>query len=273
MSNLTFGLELEWADVDRRIELPRSLGSWDFEDYTIVNSDGRANDPTGAWPFGGEINTAPTTSAEECAEQVRLLAGLLNPTINYRCNLHVHVGVPELLHDIDLLKRVAAYARRNEDFVYSRVEPIPQPTREEYADPEAYRGAVKRYRRRLVSHHYSLPEARFAELMTATTLEEVYNSHAPFSSGRRHFQIAPRPGMNLRSIKKNGTIEFRHFPGSADPIEIESAVSWCRLFVEAALAGSPDASTIYESRGWTFPQFRPYIHELELGYQETKYQK
>jgi hypothetical protein len=274
VSGMTFGLELEWADVDRRISIPETLGSWDFEDYTIVNSNGRANDPTGAYSFGGEINTRPTETPMEQAHIASQLADLLKPTINYRCNLHVHVAVPGLAQDLELIKQVATYFRYNERFVFETIEPIPKPTSEEYPNPEELKGAMKRYRRRLVSHHYSLPEVRYQELLNSSTLEELYSAHAPLSkSGRRQFQIAPRPAMNLRSLFKNGTIEFRHFPGTANWMEIESAVSWCKFFVIAAITDFTPAEQVYGFRGWTFPEFRPYIHELELGYQETKFKK
>ncbi len=271
---MTYGLELEWADVDRRIEIPEDLGSWDTQDYTIVNSNGRANDPTGRYPIGGEINTKPTSTPMEQAHIAFQLAELLKPTINYRCNLHVHVAVPGLAEDVNLMKQVALYFRENEKFVFSVVEPIPKPTKEDYADPEELKGAMKRYRRRLFSHHYSLPEERFAELMRASYPTDIYASHAPLSaSGLRLFHIAPRPAMNLRSLFKNGTIEFRHFPGTADWIEIESAVSWCKSFVTAAITDQTPAKDLYESRDWIFPQFRPYNHKLEVGYQETKFKK
>lgn len=275
IDDLTLGCELEWADVDRRVILPERLGKWDDKDYTIVNSDGHANDPTGNYPFGGEINTRPTRTAQEQAEIVAELTTLLRPTINYRCNLHVHVGIGDWADDLDLLKQMAAYCRDHEAFVYRYVEPIPKPTPSEYANRAEYDGAMKRYKRRLVSHHHRLSDRRFAELMNSETLEQFYLSHAPRNNatGRRMFHIAPRAGMNFRSIRKHGTIEFRHFPGTADPIEVESACSWVRSFTFAAMTDQRSPQSIYAERKWSFPTFRQYEHRLETGYQRTRFKK
>lgn len=271
----TVGLELEWADVDRTAVIPPELGVWNQLDYTIVNSNGHANHPTGEYSLGGEINTVPTATAGEQAEIVRKLAAQLQPTINYRCNLHVHVRPDvDLTKDPVLLKRVARYFWDAEAFVYSVVEPIPKPLPEDYPDPEAWAGAMKRYRRRLVSHHYTLPYFRRQEVLAAATPDEFRDAHAPpKENGGRSWHIAPRPGMNLRSLWKHGTIEYRHFPGTAYPEEIESCAEWALRFTEAAIAGSPKPEEIWASREWRIPEFRPYIHDLEVGFQVTRYKK
>lgn len=273
MEGLTFGLELEWADIDKRIPIPEHCGTWDYRDWTIVNSDGNANDPTGKTNWkGGEINTRPTSTAQEQANIVQELAQLLQPTVNYRCNLHVHVGIPNAVNDLDILKKLAKYFRENEKFVWSTIEPIPKPVRNAYPSDEAFKGANKRYRRRLVSHHYSIADARYEEMISATTPQQFYDAHAPLGKkGQRVWHIVPRAGMNLRSLWKHGTIEFRHFPGTIDPEEIESAVSWCSMFVEAALITNEPAETLYAKRTWKFPQFKKYQHALEMQYQKTKF--
>lgn len=270
---LSFGLELEWADVDKRTPIPEKYGKWDWRDWTMVNSDGTANDPTGKTNWkGGEINTAPTDSVAEQVKIVSDLAKLLSPTINYRCNLHVHVGISNAITDLDMLKRLAKYIRANETFVWNYVEPIPKPTRDKYESDDAFKGAMKRYKRRLVSHHYSISQERYEEMIDATDPQHFYESHAPKGrKGQRVWHIVPRAGMNLRSLFKHGTIEFRHFPGTADPKEIESALSWCEAFTDAAINNGKSAEEIYKSREWTFPKFRKYQHTLELGYQKTKF--
>jgi len=269
----TVGLELEWADVDTRTPISPELGAWNHNDYTIVNSDGHANDPRCTrWFFGGEINTAPTTTAHDQAGIVGELAALLQPIINYRCNTHVHVKPDiDLTRDVNTLLRVAKFFRAAEPFVYKNLEPIPVPERRDYESEEAFAGAKKRYRRRGVSHHYRLPEARWEELVAATDPLQVYDAHAPLmGNGRRGWHIAPRPGMNLRSLWKHGTIEFRHFPGTADPEEVESCAQWCLSFVDIALDGG-SVEELYRSRTWKVPAFRPYVHTLELGYLATTY--
>ena len=267
---LTYGLELEWADVDRWAELP--IGTWATTDNTIVNSDGHANSPDGStWRWGGEINTVPTDTTDGQVVQARVLAEILRPTINYRCNLHVHVGVDPI--DVDFARHLLRFVDRWQDDVFALVDPIPKPTRDDYPDPEHYKGAMTRYRRRLVSHQYRLPAARVDEALAATTLDEFFDAHAPPNrSGGRSWHLAPRPGINLRSLRKHGTIEFRHWPGSADPDEIADALLWCQRFVHHAMYGTDPTETYRQAltRPWRFPTFRPYDHNLELGYRATK---
>jgi hypothetical protein len=142
----------------------------------------------------------------------------------------------------------------------------------EYGTAEEFKGAMKRYRRRLVSHHQSMPLARWVEMKNAATVDEFYEAHAsPTKTGKRAWHLAPRAGMNFRSLRKHGTIEFRHFPGTADPEEIESAAAWCLAFVEAMIYNERDVQEVYNSRNWKFPTFRAYEHNLETVYQATKY--
>jgi hypothetical protein len=267
---LTYGLELEWSDVDRHAALP--VGDWSTTDYTIVNSDGHANDPTGKrHRWGGEINTEPTGTIGGQIEQVAVLAAALNPTINYRSNLHVHVGIDPL--DVDVAKRLLQFISDWQDAVYALVEPIPSPAEGDYqGDMAAFRGAMKRHRRRKVSHQHRLPAVRCAEALRATTMRDFYEAHAPLGrNGHRAWNVAPRPGMNTRSLWKHGTIEFRHFPGSANPDEIGEALRWCGMFTDCALIGSDPCAAYRAGEPWQFPLFHRYEHALEVEYQRTKY--
>lgn len=272
---MSVGIELEWSDVDRHTTIPEHLGKWSTEDYSIVNSDGHANCPDGTtWRWGGEINTRPTKTAHDQAAITAKLVKLLRPTMNYKNNLHVHIGASFLLDDLPLLKLVAFRMRAAESFVYSVIEPLEKPTPEEYPDYEEWKGAVKRWRRNLQSHQHSLSDERFDELMAATTVQEVKDAHAaPTSSGGRAWHIAKRPGMNLRSLWKHGTIEFRHFPGTIDPVEVESACSWCLEFFHDYVLGEATLEEIYGRRTWYFPKFRRYDHKLQLGFEATKFKK
>lgn len=267
---LTFGLELEWADVDRRATLP--CGSWSSQDYTIVNSDGHANDPTGeAWRYGGEINTDPTSTIDGQLKQVCSLSSFLSPVINYRCNLHVHVGFPVSLA---AAKRILEHTAQWQQDVFRLVEPIKKPQRRDFCSNEEFEGAIKRHKRRLVSHQHRLPQSRVAEAMAAKTLKEFNDAHAPLSrDGRRMWPIAPRPGINTRSIIEHGTVEFRHFPGSNDCDEIKDSLRWCKTFVLSAFSNSDPRRGFASGKPWRFPEFKKYQHDLELRYQQTRFNK
>jgi hypothetical protein len=282
VSSVTIGLELEWADVDRWTKIPPELGEWSSSDYSIVNSDGHANSPDGStWRWGGEINTRPTASVTEQGDIVSHLAMLLNPTVNYKCNLHVHCRDSRfgaMLGDVEKLKRFFQYLQDSANFVYTVVEPLPEPRREEFGTIDEFKGALKRWRRNLDSHHHVLPGSRCSEIMNATTPQEFKDAHAsPTSTGSRAWHVAKRPGMNMRSLWKHGTVEYRHFHGTVSPQKAASAARWCQLFTNEATNFAFGETSIgprllYETHGpFDFPQPQPYRHDLQLGFERTKH--
>jgi hypothetical protein len=141
----TIGTELELADARRDTPLP-GCSTWDHKDYTIVNSNGIANDPLGkTWKFGGEINTEPTSSVDAQVNVIQKILDTCSPiaTANYRSNLHVHIRVPGLAADATLVKRTIEWVQTHVNF--SVVDPLPlQPTAT---------AALVRWRRRKQSHH------------------------------------------------------------------------------------------------------------------------
>ena len=123
-STFTYGYEIEWGDVDRRISIPDELGSWEFAETDIVNIHEPyrlvACDPLGVEPpFGGEINTKPTRTWEEQVDRIMQLHQLFvdagnQPSASCVNHGHLHVFVPGLKDDIDSLKLLTAYIKVNQ---------------------------------------------------------------------------------------------------------------------------------------------------------------
>ena len=273
----SYGCELEFADVDRFAKLPDGC-SFDGKDHTVVNSNGVATDPKAlTCNIGGEINAKPTDTIHEQLHVIEnIIKSFKTITVNYRCNLHIHVRVPGLKDDLESCKKLARYIRANEKDVFRLIEPIPKPTTEQYPNAEAFAGAMKRYKRRHRSHQYSVSENVYKAMLDATTTQEFYNAHAPYSDVKKQycFHLKPRAAINLRPLWETGhnTIEFRHFPGTLDLNCYRSCLTWCKLFLDAALNDGPTACELLESNTWmTFPKFEPYQHELEKTYLLTSY--
>jgi len=36
-NTFTYGAEIEWGDIDRRMEIPPSLGKWEYAETDVVN--------------------------------------------------------------------------------------------------------------------------------------------------------------------------------------------------------------------------------------------
>ncbi len=272
---ITFGAELEFADVLYGQRLPTG-NSWNTQDYTIVNSNGVANCPIGKYyQYGGEINTKPTNTVEEQVNNFVNIISILRPkpVINYRCNLHIHAGMRGLRDDLSKLKTLLSYIDRYQQEIFDLIEPIPEPTRQEYRFAEEYAGAMRRYRRRFQSHQSVLAPSQVEKMMNATTTEEFYLAHFRVDKkGVPQKQLHQRCGINLRSLWENDeTIEFRHFPGTINSHEFNSCLEWVECFMEVAFYDISPTDVMVSHPNWVFPKFKPYEHDLEVIYQLTKH--
>jgi hypothetical protein len=273
---LTFGAELEFADVKYGQPLPEG-NAWNRQDDSLVNSNGIANCPIGKyWPYGGEINTKPTDTVREQTENFMAVVACLDPApvINYRCNLHIHVGLRGLRDDLEMLKKLLRYIDTYQLTIWQLIERIPEPKREEYYSFPEYAGAMRRYKRRKQSHQSVLSPRQVAKMLAAKNTEEFYLTHFNFSrQGVPQKHLHQRCGINLRSLWENDeTIEFRHFPGTLDPVEFNTCVTWCEQFMKTALDDQDHPLTILEAMGKPrFPQFKKYDHILEQGYEQTSH--
>jgi hypothetical protein len=270
--NVTYGMELEFGDI-WRTELPQGL-LWNEKDYSIVSSTGIANDPKGrAYARGGEINSVPTCTIEEQLAMFELLLKLHpEAAINHRTNLHLHVCVPGLSENLLALKKLLAYVDSNQDAIYESIEPIPQPYRGDSKSEEDHKGALKRYKRRKVSHQYKVPAARVAEAMQATTVREFFDAHSKLQAdGKRAYGLTTRAGINLLQLQETDTVEFRHFTNTLDVRKLVSCFVWVQNFIPMALdnASVPELMSQYD---YEFPEFAPFDFAMECGYQYTNFQ-
>jgi Putative amidoligase enzyme len=271
MKGWTYGAEHELGDWDQREGLPYAY-KMDVRDVTCMNSDGIAADPKGKlWPYGGEINTPARNSI---ADQVQCLVKILerhpNATVNHRSNLHVHVRVPGLREDLKALKRVAAFNDRWLKDVLPIIEPIPKPLNQPTNESQ---GAMRRWRRRKVSHHTVLVPKRTERMLAADTVDEFFRAEVPISkAGVPLWHCQPRAAVNLRQLLETDTVEFRHYPGTLNTVELHAALTWATIWMEMALQTDKDpiwhAQRLWERIYKPIP-FPEYIHWKEVRYRAT----
>ena len=274
LNNVTFGAEYEFGDIWRNRELPSGL-SWNTKDYSVVSSTGIANDPKGlVYSRGGEINSDPTgTIEEQLGFFEKLLETQLGPVVNHRANLHLHIRVPNLRENLPTLKKLLRYIDANQQGIYTAIEPVPVPCRQNYDSETAYKGAMKRYKRRKVSHQYKVPAARVQEALQATTPEQFFDAHSRLqANGGRAYGLTTRAGINLLQLKETDTVEFRHFTNTLDPAKLRCCFEWVAAFIPAALDNALVPELVAAS-GQNFPEFAPYNHAMEVGYGFTNFDK
>jgi hypothetical protein len=275
--SFSYGVELEYGNCWRGIQLTDGA-KWNCLDNTCVNSTGIANDPQGKiYEYGGEINTRPTNTISEQIEHIQLINKTLidggpEPIVNYRSNLHIHIRVPGLNEDLESCKKLLQYIKNYQQVAFDIVESIPTPDRNKLS-PEIYKWAVIRQKRRYKSHQYKLPKARVEAMLASKTTKEFFEEHAPLSEKGRMWYFSPRAGINLRQMwEGTNTVEFRHFPGTLNLIEIESCLRWCRNFLDTALNNEElTPRDIYYNSKYTFPKFEEYEYETEQVYQWTNF--
>lgn len=259
----TYGAEFELSDF------PQSRPHrWRTDlDWTMVNSNGIAVDPSGrVYKFGGEILTFPTTCASGVSDQLsEFIVKFPEASVNYRSNLHIHVRVPGLRGDLGKLKKLQMYNSRWLPILLPIIEPIPAPLRSEYLDSKEWLGARKRYARRKVSHQRIMPDEIVSRQLAASSCTQFFDAEAIYQpTGKLLWATKPRCAVNLRQLLVTDTIEFRHFPGTCDPLKVFTAVCWCRDYLKAAFDDANALEllqTVYSDKPW--PKFHPYIHWME----------
>ncbi len=267
----TYGAELEWPDVDVLAELPEGW-MWSRTDYTVVGSDAVANDPLRkTWFRSGELNTPVCDSPEELAERVAEVRAVLKPGHNYRSNLHVHVGGGPEFEDLDAMKAVADYSHRLLPGALKMMDPL-NGLFEGLTDPEEIAGARKRAAHSERSRHYFVSDHCHARRMEAESIDEMLRLEVPASkkSGTPCWALKPREAVNLRSLRKHGTIEFRCFAGDSDAQGVWAAAGFARDWTEAALNGSDAFELPYF---YALPVQAPFELRLERGWEWTNFAK
>lgn len=290
----TWGCELEWSDVDRRIDIPKDLGSWEGprmagynmgSELDIVNTQGRwrgiATDPLCiTCPVGGEIHTVPSYSIESQFFRILRLMNIF-PKLGVACpnHFHIHVRVPGLSTNLDMLKNFFKYLKKNEESLirctcgYGEDEVkrisdsrIPDDFKQYFFVGDAKHISAELYE--AIEQAESLEEA-FVDLQTIKCVEwnpvtgkvgEPVNSH--------------RTAVNMFNLTKGDTIEFRCFRASLNPVEIWSCLAFARAFVENAVAGEAGV-TVSEilAQGWyQFPELN-FDEELAEGWVNTRHKK
>jgi hypothetical protein len=272
-NDFTYGYEIEWGDIDRRLTIPEHLGKWEFAETDIVNENepyrGVACDPLGLEPpFGGEINTKPTKTWQKQVERVEelykfFIANNNQPTASCVNHGHLHIFVPGLKDDIAALKKLIAYIKDNQETTIKNCYQY----KEHYAmkDTKTSKTYLKWDGGR------PMPEYMCNNIINlATDFNHFIKLHAAGKDGvsmGRPFRYA----INTYCMKHTGTIEFRCFRSSVNMNEITDCFRFAEQFIDAALNDGPSVEEILK-QGFKFPPLI-YNHDLYTGWEKTKYPK
>lgn len=273
-STFTWGYEIEWGDVDRRLTIPPELGKWEYSETDIVNMHEpyryRACDPLGLEPpFGGEINVMPTKTKEELLARVKAIHDWFveqgnQPTPSFLSHIHVHVHVPGLTKDIDALKRLVSYIKNNQhETIYHAHAFREHPLMKDGKGAKTY---LKWDGGR------PMPDYICDNIVKlATDFEHFIKLHAAGKDGvsmGRPFRYA----INTYCLKHTGTVEFRLFRNTLDWDKIADILKFVEEFLNGALNTNKQVSEILAEYDYKFPELE-YDHAAWVGWEKTKYDK
>lgn len=293
---LSLGTELEWSDIDRRLDIPKNLGSWEGpkigsyymgSEIDIVNTKGEWRGITAdplcvTCPVGGEIHVAPSYTAESQLIRIMRIMNLFSTIgIGPMSHNHVHVGIPGIHNNLEALKNLFAYVEDNEqdllrfcygwncymqDIVYdSQIS-------DEAKDYLHFDGGK------------SLNPGIFrcvkddctcvADVLEALKGYRAYEYDWITDSEEDKELNSYRTGINLFNLTKGETVEFRCFRGTLNPEEIYSILVFCKRFVTEALKGKEGKSVvrILSEGNFNFPELN-FEEDLVLGWEKTKHKK
>jgi len=241
----TYGAEIEWGDIDRRMAIPTNLGKWEYAETDIVNLrppfEYRACDPLGKEPWmGGEVNMMPTKTWQEQVDRVMKLYEMFleygnQPSTSCVNHGHIHVFVPGLKNDVAALKRLIAYIKANQhdtiDACYGFYETKDMKSCENAKMYLKYDGGRP------------MPEYM---------CDNIINLATDFD----HF-------IKLHAAGKDGVSMGRPF---------RYAFRFVEKFIDAALNDGPSVKEILAEDPFRFPPFIWNVNEY-LGWVQTKYPK
>jgi hypothetical protein len=251
-----------------RAELPAEW-EWSRTDYTVVGSDGIANDPLRKLVLrSGELNTPVCQSPEELAERTAEVRAALRPGHNYRSNLHVHIAPAGREWQLDELKAIADYSRRLLPGALKMMDPL-NGLFTGLTDEEEITAAKKRMAHSERSRHFFISDARHEARMEALSIDGMLEAEVPHGKNRPLWHLASREAVNLRSIRKHGTVEFRCFAGDAEDRHVWAAASFVRDWMQAALNGAEMFELPYF---YDLPVQTAFELRLERGWERTNFQ-
>ena len=274
--DFTYGYEIEWGDIDRNLEIPEHLGSWEYAETDIVNIHEPykyvACDPLGKEPpMGGEVNTKPTATWEQQVDRIMELHQLFvdhgnQPSASCVNHGHLHVFVPGLKDDVESLKKLVAYIQKNQALTIEHLYGF-------YDHPEMKRSkGAKMYLK--LDGGRPMPDYMCDNIINlATDFDHFIKLHAAGKDGvsmGRPFRFA----INTYCMKHTGTIEFRCFRSTTDRKQMEDQFKFAEKFIDAALNDGPNVDEILFEQGYKY-DFPPFVwNYLEYnGWVATKYDK
>lgn len=251
----SFGAELELSDVDRSVDIPKELGSWEGpkiagyymgSELDIVNTKGKfrgvATDPLClTCQVGGEIHVNPTYTVESQMYRIMRIFDLFSQ-VGVACpnHGHIHVAIPGLKEDFRKFKNFCLYFVKYERDIFKVCCGYDEDDREKILDSDLPK-EVKDYL--LYGDAKINSDSLYDEIRSCTSTKEILEvlknssvvNYDWVTGDEEDVPGSHRTCVNLYNLVKGDTIEFRVFRASINPVEIYSSLRFVEATVTEAL--------------------------------------
>ena len=258
MRTLSYGAELELADVDCSRPIPSDIGAWECGDKMnengfyigketcIMNSDGTVVDPDKIrCTKGGEVHTVPSYSIDTLVERIGKIFELFPEAKMFLPGkMHIHVGVPNwTLEDV---KNIYAYTEDNDLDLMNAMcdESFMQRMLD---DPKVSQDLKDHY----MSSRRTINSPKcFTKVQEFDTVKEL-----TYWWGKKCLYHFPKPIIKFKDIEKaskqgirvqsihiqhllcHNTVEFRNFAPTMDIKKLEACIRVADRYMQEALKG------------------------------------
>lgn len=292
---ISYGAELELSDVDRSVDIPKELGSWEGpkiagynlgSELDIVNTKGKwrgiATDPLCIkCPVGGEIHVTPTYTVDSQMLRIMKIFDLFNQ-IGVACpnHGHIHVCIPGIKDDFETFKRFCLYCLAQERNVFKLCCGYDEYEREKVLNSDLPE-EVKKY---LLYGDAKINHSSTYELVSrASSVNEIVDAlrdstvvNYDWTTGDE--ELVPgshRTCINLYNLVKGDTVEFRVFRASINPVEIYSSLKFVEIFIKEALSTRESRLDAFMLARPCFFKFAPlnFDEKLAASWWETRESK
>lgn len=277
--NWSYGYEVEWGDIDRSLKIPADLGSWEYAETDILNLNDPnkyiACDPLGIKPkFGGEINTIPTMTIEDQVNKIMKLYEFFkingnNPTTSCINHGHVHIHIPELIDDINLLKKLIVYIKKNQKITVDACYKF-------YSLPimKKLKGCTSYLK---LDGGRLMPDFMCDNIINySKNFKDFIKLHCAGKDAKslgRPFRYA----INTYCLKHTKTVEFRCFRATTNKEEIKDQLEFVKKFLFHALTDQKPVFKIIQEYNYKFPEFifnaKEYISWITTKYDKSRGEK
>lgn len=255
---LSYGVELELADVDCFKDIPSDIGSWESgnkkningayigSETCIMNSDGTACDPSKLTVTkGGEIHVVPSYSIDTLMDRIKKIFEIFPEAKMFLPGkMHIHVGIKD--YDLNDIKNIYHYMKYNDKDLMDAMCPEAFMTRM-LNDPKVPKDLSKHY---LSSRRTITNPKCFDKIDDFDTLKELR-----YWWGTRGMYYFPKPvisyngeltpskqnirvqSLHVQHILCHNTIEYRNFASTTDIQSLHECLLLAKRFTEEALKG------------------------------------